>query len=84
MTTKDIPSNAPSFIEAFKEGFGQKGTNLSILDHPLMCNLGIQNKVDIPNEMVDLRLMPLFLIEHSIVWMDLCFKMHKHYTKYDV
>lgn len=58
--------NTPSLVETLKRAFGQEGTNLDILKHPLPSWLGVQNKI-IPNEVFSLRVKPLFLFEHMII-----------------
>lgn len=57
-------------MKTFKEGFGQKGINLHVLNHPLPSHLGVQNEV-IPKVVFNLKLMPLFLVAHVIIMLNL-------------
>ena len=68
MSTKNIPS-APCIVKTLKEGFGQECTDHNILHHPLPCKLDVHHEV-IPNEVLDLRLVPLFLIGHPVISLD--------------
>jgi hypothetical protein len=66
--TKNIPS-APGFVEALKHSHRREGVNLDLFDHPFPCRFGIDDEF-IPNPLLNLRLVPLFMIKHFVVPFD--------------
>ena len=63
--TEDIPS-APSFVKTLEHGRRRETANLNLLNHSIPCGFGINNEI-IPNPVLDLRLVPLFMIKHFVV-----------------
>ena len=63
--TKDI-SCSPSFVKSLKHGRGGKFANLYLFDNPFPCTLGINDKF-VPNAVLNLGLMSLFMIEHFVI-----------------
>ena len=65
---ENIPS-APGFVKTFKDGRRRKLIDLNLFNHPFPRRFGVSNKL-IPNLLLDLRLMPLFMIEHFVIAFD--------------
>lgn len=55
-----VPSS-PSFIEALEYGHCKEATNLSFSQHTFPSRLGVNDEF-IPNQMLDLSFMPLFVV----------------------
>jgi hypothetical protein len=62
---ENIPS-APSFVKTLEHGCRQEAANLNLFNHSIPCGFGV-NDESIPNPVLDLRLVPLFMIEHFVV-----------------
>ena len=62
---KDIPST-PYLVKTLQHGRNIEVVNLNLFDHMFMCRLGIDNEFN-PNAVLDLRLMPLLMVEHFVI-----------------
>ena len=59
---KDIPS-APSFVKPLEHGHSGEAANLKFFDHPFPYCLAVNDEL-IPNPVLTLILMPLFVVGH--------------------
>lgn len=64
-STKNLPST-PTIIKAFEGGFGRVDANVNEFDNPSPSQFVKHHEV-IPNEVFRFGLMPLFLVENSII-----------------
>jgi hypothetical protein len=63
--TKDIPST-PRLVEILEQSRSKEAANLNFLIYMFSCRLGVNDEF-IPNIVFDLRLVPLFMVEHFVV-----------------
>ena len=66
--TKNIPS-APSFVKTLEHGRRIKVVYLNLFNHPIPSCFGVNDEY-IPNPMLDLRLIPLFMFERFVIAFD--------------
>ena len=64
-STKDIPSTS-RLVKTLENGHNKEAANLNLFDHPLPNPLGINNEL-VPYRMLNLGLMPLYVVEHFII-----------------
>jgi len=64
-TTKNIPS-APSFVKTLQHGRHGEAANLYLFKHPILSHFGVNDEL-IPNPMLDLRFVPLFMVERIVI-----------------
>lgn len=67
-STKNVPIPR-GFIEAFEEGFGHVSANLNKFSNRNPSCLSVHNEV-VSNKVLHFGLMPLFMVEHSIILFD--------------
>ena len=66
--TKNIPS-APGFVKTLEHGYRREAANLNLLNDPIPRLFGVNDEL-IPIPMLDLRLVPLFMIEHFVIMLN--------------
>ena len=66
--TQNTPS-LPGLVEALKHGHRREVANLNLFKNLLPRHFGINDEL-VPNPLLDLRLMPLFVIENLIITFD--------------
>jgi hypothetical protein len=66
--TKNIHS-APGFVKTLEHGCCRGAANLNLLNHPIPRLFGVDDEL-IPNTILDVRLVPLFMIEHFVIMLD--------------
>lgn len=66
--TKNIPST-PSFVQTLEHGRCIEATNLNLFNYPIPGRLGVNDEF-ISDPMLDLRLVPLFMVEHFVITFD--------------
>ena len=65
------------FVKAMEHGHGNFFfANLNMLDHPFPCRFGVDDKF-IPNVVLDLRLVPLFMVEYSVIVHNVTFSKNR-------
>ena len=62
-------SKHPSLVKSLEHGHRREATNLDLCRHPFPCHLGINDKF-VPNLLLNLRFVPMCLIEHFVVLFD--------------
>ena len=65
ISTKDIPIS-PRLVKALEHSFSQEDANLNLLNYAFPCCLGVHDEI-IPDNVFNLRLMPLFMTEHLVI-----------------
>ena len=62
---ENIPST-PHLVKTLEDGHNIEVVDLDLFDHPFLCRLGKDNE-SFPNMMLDLRHVPLFMVEHFVI-----------------